>query len=423
MQRTGKNRRFVGIISGIVLSIFLLTQCLDKKESDSEISLKNKRDQFAGSPSCANCHQSIYNSHIHTAHYLTSSVANEKSIRGSFEAGKNTFAFNNSSVIVTEKRNDEFYQVQYENGVEKKARRFDISVGSAKRGQTYLYWWKDSLFQLPLTYFTSVNTWCNSPGYPGKVAFGRPVTSRCLECHTSYAYTATADAQVEKFDHNILYGVDCEKCHGPALQHVQFQTQHPNEKIAKYITNPATFTRQQSLDLCTLCHGGRLTKTKPSFEFEAGDTLANYFSINVPAKNAADIDVHGNQFGLLAASKCFRLSQMTCISCHSSHENEAGKIEIFSARCMVCHSKEYNNFCKLDKKTGVVITQNCIDCHMPVQPSKAIVFLEQGKDMPTAASMRNHFIKIYPEETQKILSVLKNMKHTDTTTFHKKAAK
>jgi len=47
---------------------------------------------------------------------------------------------------------------------------------------------------------------------------------------------------------------------------------------------------------------------------------------------------------------------------------------------------------------------------MPRQESKAVVFLEQGKDVPTSASMRNHFIKIYPDETEKILSAIRKIK-------------
>ena len=410
-MQTRKTRHLLKIFSGITASVLLFSQCLEKKgKKEAENNVNNKRNQFAGGTSCIGCHKSIYESHIKTAHFLTSAAATEKTIKGSFEPGSNAFVFNSRTSLIMEKRNDGLYQVHYDNGVEKKARRLDIVVGSATKGQTYLYWWKDSLFQLPLTYFTSVNAWCNSPGYAGRVIFGRPITSRCLECHTTYAYTPTPDSNVERFDHNILYGIDCEKCHGPAVQHVQYQKEHPDEKKGKFIINPATFSRQQSLDLCTLCHGGRLNKTKPSFEFETGDTLANYFTKDVHVTDTASIDVHGNQFGLLSASKCFQLSQMTCLTCHDPHKNEASKIETFSSRCMSCHTKEHNNFCKMDKKIGASITQNCIDCHMPRQESKAVVFLEQGKDVPTSASMRNHFIKIYPDETEKILSAIRKIK-------------
>src|SRR5450631_730151 len=51
------------------------------------------RDQFAGSESCAHCHKKIFDSHIHTAHYLSTRPASEKYIKGSFHAGRNSFAY------------------------------------------------------------------------------------------------------------------------------------------------------------------------------------------------------------------------------------------------------------------------------------------------------------------------------------------
>jgi hypothetical protein len=194
------------------------------------------------------------------------------------------------------------------------------------------------------------------------------------------------------------------------MEHVTYQTANPQEKVAKHITNPGKLSRTQQLDLCALCHGGRLAKTKPSFSFQTGDKLSDYFEIDTIAKDAKDIDVHGNQFGLLAASKCFKMSDMTCSSCHSSHENEAGMTALFSQRCMNCHTEAKNNFCGLHKKLGDVIKQNCIDCHMPMQASKAIVFLRQGDETPSTAFMRNHHITIYPNETKRMLNFIKTNK-------------
>jgi len=161
------------------------------------------------------------------------------------------------------------------------------------------------------------------------------------------------------------------------------------------------------LDLCALCHGGALTKTKPSFRFQAGDTLSNYFSLQAVAQNADNIDVHGNQLGLLSLSKCFVLGNVTCINCHNVHENENGKIEIFSQRCISCHSEGHTKICKMTSQIGPSITQNCIDCHMPRQLSHAVAVYLQGADSPTPALMRTHYIKIYPNETQKNLNLLK----------------
>ncbi|HVU59210.1 MAG TPA: multiheme c-type cytochrome [Puia sp.] len=403
--------RSVLVISGMLLGICLFIYCVDKHPSKTQsISSGAPPEPFAGSLACAGCHKNIYDTHIHTAHYLTSQEASLKNIKGSFEFGENRFVFSDYTYVAMEKRKNGLYQVEYNDGAEKKARRFDITVGSGTKGQTYLYWWKDTLFQLPISWFTDAGKWSNSPGYY-RVAFGRPITSRCLECHSTYVrVTSPPNARVDEYDHNIVFGVDCEKCHGPGLQHVRFQGEHPEEKTGKFIINPATFTRQQQLDLCMLCHGGRLEKTSPSFTFQSGDTLANYFALDTAQQNAADIDVHGNQYGLLAASKCFRMSQMTCNTCHNTHINEAGKPALFSQRCITCHQEHSSNFCKLSTLSTARLKQNCIDCHMPQQPSQAIMMQLEGETAPTSAYMRTHFIKVYPDETKKFLQSVKKSK-------------
>jgi hypothetical protein len=219
---------------------------------------------------------------------------------------------------------------------------------------------------------------------------------------------------LEEFDHNkIIYGVDCEKCHGPASMHVEFQTQNPGSKEAKYIVNPGKLPRERLLDLCGLCHGGRLSKIKPSFSFQAGDSLNNYFIKSNTAPEVSSIDVHGNQLGLLSLSKCYTLGNLTCINCHNTHENENGKTLLFSQRCINCHMEGHEKVCKMTATIGPAITQNCIDCHMPKQPSHAVSVYLEGSFTPTPALLRTHYIKIYPDETSKIINLLKNSKRSD----------
>jgi hypothetical protein len=370
--------------------------------------------QFAGSASCASCHKDIYEKHLHTEHHLTSAPADQNNIAGSFEPGKNTFAFNPVTYVAMEKRDSGLFQVEYTGNKETRKGRFDIVVGSARKGQSYLAWMKSRLVQLPITYFTPAAQWSNSPGYsPNRPTFYRPITSRCLECHSTY-FQKTSDSarQLEDFDRSrIIYAVDCEKCHGPSAAHVEFHKQNPGVKEAKYVLNPGKFSRERLLDLCALCHGGQLTKIRPSFSFQSGDTLSNYFTFSPPDPNINNIDVHGNQLGLLASSKCFVTGNVTCINCHSTHENENGKIEVFSQRCMSCHSEGHGKSCKMTATIGASISQNCIDCHMPKQPSHAIAVYLQYQNDPTPALLRTHYITIYPDETKKVLAFMKNQKH------------
>lgn len=410
MESIKKIKRSTITIVIIALGVFVLTKCINEHGNEVDESKKDEFKKFAGSAACVACHKDIYDNNIHTEHYLTSAVATEKTIVGPFEKGKNEFAFDLLTKVIMEKRDSGFYQVQYTNGIEVTKGRFDMVVGSGRKGQSYLSWLHDRIVQMPMSYFSPVQQWSNSPGYPlGMVAFYRPITSRCLECHSTY-FKKIADTagRFENFDRNkIIYGVDCEKCHGPAAEHVEFQTKNPGIKEAKFIVNPGKLSREQLLDLCALCHGGRLEKTKPSFEFHAGDTLANYFSINNTSPDVANIDVHGNQLGLLSVSQCFIKSNLTCISCHNIHENENGKTELFSQRCMNCHSEGHEKTCKMTVAIGPVIKQNCIDCHMPKQPSRAVAVYLQDSFTLTPALMRTHFIKAYPEEKNKVLALLK----------------
>lgn len=411
-------RRSTLLILSIGASIFLLTRCINNADEKVQVSNNNSFAEFAGSDVCANCHKDIYDKHILTNHHFTSSLPTKKNILGSFENGKNVFAFDALRNVTMEKRDSAFYQVYYNNGEEIRKGKFDIVIGSGRKGQSYLNWEKKSLAQLPITYFSPAGQWSNSPGYPPtKIVFSRPITARCLECHSTYfKELPPSSTGRNQFDHNqILFGVECEKCHGQAASHVEFQTQNPQIKEANFIINPGKLARERMLDLCALCHGGQLTKTKPSFQFQAGDTLSNYFSSATAVINASSIDVHGNQLGLLSLSKCFLSTNMTCMSCHNIHENENGKTQLFNQRCQSCHNEKHNKQCKMTATIGPTITQNCIDCHMPKQPSHAVAVYLQGAATPTPALLRTHFIKIYPEEINKVLDLIKNQKRLPKT--------
>ena len=405
------------IISMIFLCVVIFTTCINKqKEKAENNSLTSNYSEYAGSASCANCHKDIYQNHINSAHFHTSETATLKSIKGSFDSLHNKFVFSTGGTMVMENKKDSFFQTAYVNGVIKKSESFDIVVGSGTRGQTFLSWIHNQLVQLPMTYFTDSAQWSTSPGYPNKIAaFNRPITSRCLECHATYIEKISApDKDPEEYDKNrMVLGVTCENCHGPAARHVAYQSQNPTVKIAKFIVNPASFTRQQSLDLCRKCHGGRLQKIKPSFTFTPGDKLSDYFTIDTSKQEGNYIDVHGNQFGLLSESKCFLNSKtLTCVSCHNTHNNEKGQDALFVQRCQTCHNNSHDGSgtCKMVAQIGDKIKDKCTSCHMPLEKSLAIAVLLQGHTRLSQASMHTHLIKIYPDETKKVLDFIKNKK-------------
>lgn len=393
----------------IVLCVFIMVRCINNTTDNKEDALKINYEDFAGNEKCASCHKNIFDTHMQTAHFKTAMPAIEKNIPGSFEKGSNSYAYSPDIVLSMQKRDCGLFQVAYVRGQEKKAMRFDIIIGSGVMGQSYLTWRNNKLFQLPITYFSAAAKWSNSPGFPsGKVLIDRPITSRCLECHTTFAEGISGTpSEPTDFDHyKIILGVTCEKCHGPAAKHVEFHTKNPNEKLAKFMVKIAALNRQQQMDVCTLCHGGNIEKTQPSFQFTAGKNLSDYFKVDtsfIDVANNGNIDVHGNQTGLLKASKCYKMSaSLTCTTCHNTHENQRGKAEMFSQKCLSCHNKDDEKFKTPVHTKTISIEKNCIDCHMPAQPSRAIAVNIQGEEVPRASLIRSHFISIYPDTAKQV---------------------
>jgi Cytochrome c554 and c-prime len=367
---------------------------------------------FAGSASCKSCHKNIYESHIQTAHYRDSRSADSKEyIKGSFDSGNNHFVYNKWMEVVLEKKDGRFWQTSYVNGTEVQREAFGIVIGSGRKGQTYLYWNDGKLFQLPVSYYTPLDNWCNSPGYPTSfIRFDRQITPHCIECHGTYAKTEdrTNTNNGTLFDKaRIIYGIDCEKCHGPGAEHVAFHKANPGEKTARFIINAKGLARQQRLDACALCHSGIRDELKPAFGFRVGDKLDEF---SVPAYNTdsvATLDVHGNQYGLLTSSKCFKMSQMDCSSCHNVHRNEVNSPKLYSQRCMGCHSPAAHNTCTMPVTPGLVLANNCIDCHMPALPSQKIFLQLSNNSKPTPDLVRTHRVAIYPASTKDYLEKIK----------------
>jgi len=398
-------RKSYTVIIMVVTLCFLLIQCIDsvrRKKYASETG-NSKFEQFAGSESCRKCHAGEYNDFILTGHYATSAPSSPRNILGSFEKGQNIFHYHKGLYVSMEKNDSGFYQVEYANGIRKIARKFDITVGSGERGQTYLSWQGNLLTLLPVSYLTSSNSWANNPGQHNQVFFDAPVSSVCLQCHTSYAEVIPFRLvnAPEQFNKKIIYGIACERCHGPAAQHVSYQTENPDDKSGKFIIKPSTFSRAQFIDMCAVCHGGKIKNLKPPFSFQSGKKLSDFYQFDTVGANNL-IDVHGNQYGLLKKSKCFQTSQLTCVTCHSPHKNEEGNLQLFSQKCMTCHNEAHSTFCKINPAPKT-INANCIDCHMPEQASRSIVLQLENNKIPTAQLLRTHDIAIYPAATKEFI--------------------
>jgi len=355
---------------------------------------------YAGDAACAGCHAEQAKSYFATTHYHDSSAPTQKTVLGDFTPGKNVLKTSNPNLIFAMiAAPDGFYQSAVDIADPQKlsgtAEKFDIVVGSGRRGQTYLYWKDDELFELPVSYWTYTHEWVNSPGYvDGKVAFNRPIYPRCLECHATTFQTAPPP-DYRYLKDSLVLGIGCEKCHGPGAEHAaREKSTHPpaagSAEIA--IVNPGRLTRERQMDLCALCHAGAGTPLTASQSFRPGDDLKRYVAIAVPEDNKP-VDVHGNQVQALERSKCFGSGKLTCTTCHDVHRSQESA-DKFSVHCLGCHEVRA---CPKFRQMGEAIRTKCVDCHMPLGRSQALTSESEGKLF--RAQLREHRIAVYPDAT------------------------
>lgn len=362
----------------------------------------NARRDFVGDAPCRECHQEIAETYARTAHHLTSQFPSKESIAGTFNDGRN--------ILKTSNRDLQFRMEAKENGFyetaifwpppDEKTRteRIDIVTGSGEKGQTYLYWKGNQLFQLPVSYWTELNGWINSPGFADGVAeFDRPIVPRCLECHATYfSSIAAGKAENHYKKTGFVLGISCERCHGPRREHVERERRKgaSNSAATASLLNPARLPRERQIEVCSQCHGGIGRQVRNAFTYVPGQRLEDYIILERPDPDAR-VDVHGNQVALTQRSRCYQNSQMTCTTCHAVHAPER-EAAAYSKNCLQCHKdKDCGEFAKL----GARIRENCIDCHMPVQESDLIVADLQGKQIK--ARMRNHWIRVYSDSERK----------------------
>lgn len=359
------------------------------------------RASYVGDEACRSCHREKAKTYWQTAHHRTSQQADKESIAGPFTPDANILKTSNPGLFFRmDAKGDDFYQTAV-LGIEpittSRSERFDVVIGSGRKGQTYLYWKGNQLFQLPVSYWVELGQWVNSPGYRDGVAdFTRPVVPRCLECHGSYAEPIAGPPPPNHYKKaGIVLGIGCERCHGPGLDHVEGNRAGAAE-TARLIVNPLKLSRDRQIEVCAQCHGGPGKRLLGSlFSYVPGEPLDNYIERD-HFEPSAKVDVHGNQVALLQRSRCFQSSAtMSCSTCHDVHVPQR-EVAAFSDRCLTCHKAES---CGLYPKIGALIANRCIDCHMPNQQSNLIVSDSNGRQV--RPKVRTHWIKVYAEsETQ-----------------------
>ena len=272
--------------------------------------------------------------------------------------------------------------------------KIDYWFGSGDHARSYFSrTGRDELIELPLTWYSEKNGyWAMSPGYdsPSHAGFSRKATYRCMFCHNAYpsvklALKPGADRMenATKFPADLPQGIDCQRCHGPGLDHVQAALAGRSAiDLKKLIITPATLPLDRRDEVCLQCHLEPTSLALPAalpvygrgvFSYDAGEPLDRYMRYFDHATGTG----HDDKFEFAGApyrlrkSKCFIASQgaLTCITCHDPHEPDRSRIVARSnTACVECHSENTSA-----RDRNHVSNANCVSCHMQSRrPSDAI---------------------------------------------------
>ena len=250
-----------------------------------------------------------------------------------------------------------------ECGGERAEERAAYAIGSGAHAYGYLIQVGDHLFQSPLSYYTNRRAWDMAPGYERSPDpdFSRPVTEECVLCHAGKPLPVRDTLNRYEARPFAAEGIGCERCHGPAAEHLR-------KPPLGTIVNPAKLSGAARDSVCEECHlTGEIRVPNPGktvADYQPGRTLEDAYTIYVRARGdgqAIKVVSHSEQ---LARSACARNSggKLWCGTCHDPHEAPANTVAYHRERCLSCHGAT------LVKSHGAP-SRDCVGCHMPRKPA------------------------------------------------------
>lgn len=270
------------------------------------------------------------------------------------------------SSIISHSSPTGFWQT-WENAGVKIQYRVDYVIGSGEHASGYLVDIGGHLFQSPVAYYKSRQSYDLAPGYENQPDpdFTRPISEECVLCHSGKALHVSGTLNEYRMPAFSAEGITCERCHGPVEKHLA-------DPRAGTIVNPSKLERAARDSICEQCHlfgvarvanpGKKISDFIPGAPLE--DTFTIYRNVMPAGSPAGDFKVisHVEQ---LALSSCARNSggHLWCVTCHNPHEKLVKSAEYYRSRCLACHNSSF-------PASHPAKDSNCLGCHMPQRNAK-----------------------------------------------------
>lgn len=336
--------------------------------------------------SCRSCHANIHETFIHTGMGKSFDHATKEK----------SDAIYSPHIAVYDPKSDFYYQpffkkdslfikeYRLKNGdtTHQRTERISYIVGSGQHTNSHIIDVNGYIFQAPITFYTQEKRWDLAPGYEHKnQRFDRFLTTECITCHNHLPEFETGS--LNKYT-KMPTGIECERCHGPGEIHVREKLAGNKVDTSKFIdytiVNPADLSRDLQMDLCQRCHLQGIAVLEPQkdfFDFKPGMKLNEVLNVFLPRySDSHEKFIMASQADRLRLSKCYQMSDMTCLTCHNPHKSVevTGKAQ-YNQACMNCHQSAADNSnlqttCSAPEAERIAQQNDCSGCHL--QPSGSI---------------------------------------------------
>jgi len=242
---------------------------------------------------------------------------------------------------------------------------------------------KGRLQTLPLAYDVRKQEWFDMAGsgmrhFPGRRP-DEPVhwkdwpytfNTACHSCHVSQLAT-NYDLKTDSYHTAWLEpGINCETCHGPSEEHNRlFKSLAPGEKPADpKILSTKNFTPEQHNSSCSSCHAKASALTA---SYSPPERFFDHFDL--VTLESPDYYPDGRDLGenytltTWLMSPCAKNSKLNCLTCHTSSGRYRFKAEEkANEACMPCHQERVANSTAHTHHKPEGPGNKCITCHMPM---------------------------------------------------------
>lgn len=314
---------------------------------------------------CAQCHEQIYNSYLHTPMANGSGLAFNRLSPGSFYHQLSHIDY------TLENKNGKATLTWRDTRKPGESGQWDLRyfLGSGHLGTTWLYSENHYLFESPVAWYSGKHRYDMKPGMTGVTGMlpGLPMESACMRCHMSDVRPSDPGTLNRYSGLPFLHGgITCESCHGDTRSHVL-----SGGKVA--VVNPVRLDPEKRDSVCISCHlEGDVTVERAgrsTLNYRPGDSISDYLAYYVFTKS--DPLARGvSEVEQFNSSMCKRMSgdRMSCTTCHDPHFTPAPaqKVAYYRSRCLTCHNQP------AFIKTHHPDNPNCIGCHMPHNGSQNI---------------------------------------------------